>query len=99
MNAKPNVDVRALADLARIAVSEEELSALADEIPEILAFVEQVNEVGGVETEAEDALRNVMRDDSEPHEPGRYTENLLAAAPRERDRYVEVRQVLKKDSK
>jgi len=39
------IDVRALASLARLEVSDEELAKLEKEIPEILKFVETIQTV------------------------------------------------------
>lgn len=90
-------DIRALSDLARIEVPEEELRSLEEEIPAILAFVEQIGELSGNGDEEREAdPRNVMRDDKEPHEPGAYTDVLLEAAPERADGYVKVKQVIKR---
>ena len=90
------VDVKALAKLARLEVSDEELARLEKEIPAILGFVETIQKVA---TDAEghgDGLHNVMRDDANPHEGGKYTEDLLAAAPAMRNNQVVVKQVISK---
>lgn len=103
------VDVAALAKLARLEVSGEELARLEKEIPSILAFVETIqaaSAAGRTESaygetkpaagsgEPKKGLRNVMRADENPHESGIHTENLLSAAPaREGDR-IAVKQVI-----
>lgn len=90
------IDVRALAELARLEVSEEELQKLEKEIPEILSFVETIKKADTSLVAAMDKLRNVMREDENPHESGIYTEQLLRAAPvREGDR-IAVKQVISK---
>ena len=89
-----SVDIRALAKLARLEVSDAEMAKLKKEIPEILKFVEAIQkaDISGV-SEAKH-LRNVMRADENPIESGKYTETLLKAAPvREGDR-VAVKQVI-----
>ncbi|OGG61962.1 hypothetical protein A3I47_02290 [Candidatus Kaiserbacteria bacterium RIFCSPLOWO2_02_FULL_59_19] len=99
------VDVAALAKLARLEVSDEELAKLEKEIPAILEFVETI-QAASAEASASDkstagqagepmkALRNIMRADENPHESGKYTEKLLKAAPaRDGDR-VAVKQVI-----
>lgn len=88
------IDVAALAKLARLEVSADETARLEKEIPDILHFVEAIQQadVSGV-TES-NALRNVMRADEQAHEGGIHTEALLAAAPtREGDR-IAVKQVI-----
>ena len=95
------VDVAALAKLARLDVSEEELSKLEKEIPNILAFVEiiQAASAKSFGEPKEGGLQNVMRADENPHESGVYTEKLLQAAPaREGDR-IAVKQVLSRNKK
>ena len=95
------VNVAALARLARLEVSPEELAKLEKEIPAILEFVEQIQKASaGVEhgstgsPQASAGLHNVMRADEHPHESGKYTEKLLEAAPsREGDR-IAVKQVI-----
>ena len=89
-----DVDIAALAKLARLEVSDAEIAKLEKEIPDILAFVETIQKAD-VSTEAKtDGLRNVMRADENPIESGKYTKTLLDAAPaREGDR-VAVKQVI-----
>ena len=89
------VNIAALAKLARLEVSAEELQKLEKEIPSILAFVETIQAASAKGSgEPKEALRNVMRADNNPHESGKYTEQLLKAAPaREGDR-IAVKQVI-----
>lgn len=88
------VDVAALAKLARLEVSADELKKLEREIPDILGFVETIQSVDTSSVATTPMLRNVMRADESPHESGMYTEKLLDAAPaREEDR-IAVKQVL-----
>ena len=93
-----NVDIAALAKLARLEVSEEELAKLEKEIPSILAFVETIQKAGVSKVKESHEMRNVMRADGPPaggpHESGIHTEKLLSAAPtREGDR-IAVKQVM-----
>ena len=90
------VDVQALAALARLEVSDEELVRLEKELPSILLFVETIQKVAVNAPMGEPMLKNVMREDGTPHKSGMYTEDLLAAAPaREGDR-IAVKQVISK---
>jgi len=97
--SEPHVDVAALAKLARLDVSAEELAKLEKEIPDILAFVKIIQKAHtGAHPSTSTGLRNVMRTDEEPHESGMYTEKLLSAAPaRDGDR-IAVKQVISKKS-
>lgn len=91
-----SVDVEALAKLAKLEVSPEELSRLGKEIPDILRFVETIQEVSENVPQGDVAHRNVMREDADPHETGLYTKDLLDAAPAQKDGRIVVKQVLKK---
>lgn len=88
-----SVDIRKLAALARLDVSDEEITKLTHEIPAILAFVETVQKVAG-SAGVPDATQNVMRDDTHAHEPGKYTDDLLKAAPQVKNGKVVVKQVI-----
>jgi aspartyl-tRNA(Asn)/glutamyl-tRNA(Gln) amidotransferase subunit C len=90
------VDIKALAKLARLEVSDEELVRLEKEIPAILGFVETIQKVATDSAAHDPSLRNVMREDANPHEGGKYTDDLLAAAPAQRDSHVVVKQVISK---
>lgn len=93
------VDVRALAVLARMEVSDAELAKLETEIPAIIAFVETIKnaDISGVSQDT--TLRNVMRADENPHESGMYTETLLSASPARVGNRFAVKQVLTRKNK
>jgi len=76
-------EVKKLASLARISVSDEELPAFVKEFDAILAYVGQLESLNlPTDTSAEKpALRNVMRTDGEPHETGTYTEMIAEQFP------------------
>lgn len=88
------IDVAALAKLARLEVSAEELQKLEKEIPDILAFVETIQKAPVSKEAKSPALRNVMRADENPHESGVYTEKLIKAAPASENDRIVVRQVV-----
>ena len=91
----PKIDVRALAALARLEISDEEVARLERELPSILSFVEQVQKAHAEAPETEPMLKNVMREDTNPHKSGIYTKRLLDAAPAQLDDQVVVKQVLR----
>ena len=94
MSIVQKVDIRALAKLARLEVSDVEVAKLEREIPGILSFVETIQDIA-VDAQAHPAgLRNVMRSDDDVHESGIYTESLLSAAPGREGNKVAVKQVL-----
>jgi aspartyl/glutamyl-tRNA(Asn/Gln) amidotransferase C subunit len=89
-----DIDVEALAKLARLEVSPEEIAKLKKEIPDVLAFVDTIQKISVPKTAGAKSLHNVMRADENPHEGGIYTERLLEAAPsRDGDR-IAVKQVI-----
>ena len=90
------VDIRALAKLARLEVSDAEVAKLESEIPGILAFVETIQKAHGSTSspQASSGLRNVMREDKDPYEGGTFTEALLKAAPAREGNRVAVKQVI-----
>ncbi|HEY4522811.1 MAG TPA: Asp-tRNA(Asn)/Glu-tRNA(Gln) amidotransferase subunit GatC [Candidatus Paceibacterota bacterium] len=88
-------EVKHLAALARIRVTEADIERFVQEFDAILAYVGQLDALEvpiGVEELA--PLRNVMREDGEPHAPEMFTERLAAQFPaREGDALV-VKQVI-----
>ncbi len=88
------VDVQALATLSRLAVSNSEIEKLKGELPEILDFIDIIQKADVSAIDRNPPLRNVMREDSEPHESGMYTERLLREAPAVKGNRLVVKQVV-----
>jgi len=87
-------EVKHLADLARIEMSEGELEQMTKEIDSILNYVGIIQNVSGDVQREIPNLRNVMRDDVITHESGEYTEKLLANAPSREGSYLKVKKIL-----
>ena len=88
-------DVEHLAGLARIVVSDTEKELLRHDLGEILSYVSQIKEVTAELGPAKAGeLHNVMRDDTQPHEAGLFTEDLIAAAPSRDGNRVLVKKIL-----
>ena len=88
-------DVEHLAGLARIAISDNEKEVLRHDLEEILAYVSQVKEVAAERgAPSVGDVRNVMRDDRDPHEAGMFTEDLLSAAPMRAGNRLLVKKIL-----
>lgn len=88
------IDIKALAKLARLEVSDAEVAKLEAELPSILAFVDTIQKAE-VSTDAiAPDVRNVVRADEAPHERGLFTETLLAAAPAREGNRIAVKQVI-----
>lgn len=89
-------DVKKLAVLSALTVTDDEATALLAQLNEILGFVEQLNEVDttGVEpTYQVTGLENVMRDD-ELIDYGLSREQLLRNAPDQQGGHIKVKRVL-----
>lgn len=88
-------DVEALARLARIQLSAEELERFAPQLDEILAYVEQLKKVateGVAPTSHVLPLFNVFREDRV--KPGLSTEEALANAPSREGPFFKVPRIL-----
>ena len=67
-------DIEKLAHLSRVAVSNEELEVLKNDLESILGYVSEIQTVSEEAPERTvGILRNVMRDDANPHESGTFT--------------------------
>ncbi len=91
-------DIAHLAKLSRIEVTEAEAEVLAQNITSILSYVSDIEKITGAEKKekAVGALHTVMRADESSHEPGVYTEDLLALAPERHGEYVQVQKIIDK---
>lgn len=92
-------DVKKLADLARLELSDSELDRYAHDLEQILGYVEQLRDVDvtGVEpTSQVTGLMNVLREDIPNDELPVTGDELGQFAPAIRDGYLLVPQVLDK---
>ena len=89
-------EVKRLAALAKIGLSEQQAAALAVELGKIVEFVEQLQAVEVTDLSPTDqvtGLMDVWREDVVEPWPGTRAE-LLANAPEQQDGYIKVRRVL-----
>jgi aspartyl/glutamyl-tRNA(Asn/Gln) amidotransferase C subunit len=70
-------DIEALADLARITITPEEIPLFTHDIEVVLDYVSQIADAGVVQTVLADH-RNITRDDVSTTPAGTYTDALLA---------------------
>ena len=92
-------EVKKLAALARISVSDSELEKFTAEFDAILAYVGQLEKLdlpSGGEGE-KPPLRNVMREDGEPHAAGAFTEKLAEQFPEREGDALSVKQIITHD--
>ncbi len=88
-------DIDNLAKLCRIEIATDERKELLGEMSAVLDFVKQIQEVETAERKPiAGELRNVMREDENPHKGGEWTEDILAEAPRTEKGFVKVKKIL-----
>lgn len=94
-------DVKKLADLARINMSDEEMESIAHDFDAILAYVDQVKEVSKlnkIEALHENSdnyyLQNVIRDDVITNNSGEYNKKIISQMPDTKDGFLKVKQIL-----
>lgn len=87
-------DIKKLATMARLDMSDQELTELANDFEPILAYVGQVGEVELSQTKVEYVLENVMRDDIATNKSEEYTEKIIEQMPDSQDGFLKVKQIL-----
>lgn len=101
-------DVEKLASLARITIPENEIEKVCQDIEAILSYVSQINEANSAGGELPEKLpgnlsperqynfgvKNVMREDGQPHESGKFTDSLLTRAPKTEKGFIKVKKIL-----
>lgn len=102
INAQPTVireaDVRHLARLAQLNLSDAEVAKFSTQLTSILQYVDRVKEV----TISDDVKRdfrkiNVFREDENPHEAGEDREAILVEMPQLEDNMLVVQKILSTD--
>ncbi|HFC11134.1 MAG TPA: Asp-tRNA(Asn)/Glu-tRNA(Gln) amidotransferase subunit GatC [Candidatus Kaiserbacteria bacterium] len=89
-------DIRHLAELSRLSVSDENLPRLAKELDGIIAYVGQLNEltIDVDKTPSVPLLHNVFRDDCYKKQDGVDTEEIIKAFPKRKGNSLSVKQIL-----
>lgn len=90
-------EIEKLAELSRLRLTEEELTQYQTELSSILDYVSHIQEVSDdvpALTPEDVSVANIFREDEATHEPGQYTDQLLASAPDTKDGYVKVKKIL-----
>ncbi len=92
-------EVKKLAALARIKVEDAELEKFTKEFDAILAYVGQLTQLDLPQDvhEEKPLLRNVMREDGEPHVSGAYTAKLTEQFPAHDGDALSVKQIISHD--
>lgn len=90
-------DVKKLANLARLELTEPEIEKLRGEIDSILAYIDTIQKVPlpeGIAASPHLDLQNVMRADGEPHETGAHTKDIVDQFPNQEGGYLKVKKIL-----
>lgn len=91
-------EVKKLAALARIEVSDADTAAFAKDFDGILAYVGQLEALEVPEgAGARPPVRNVLRKDGDHHEKGAFTERLVGQFPERDGDYLKVKQIISYD--
>ncbi|HRH24090.1 MAG TPA: Asp-tRNA(Asn)/Glu-tRNA(Gln) amidotransferase subunit GatC [Candidatus Paceibacterota bacterium] len=91
-------DVKKLAALARLSIPEHDLARFSKEFESILTYISQINELKvSKEAKAVPTMRNVFREDGEPHATGLYTEKIAEQFPQRDGEYLSVKQIITHD--
>ncbi len=88
-------DIKKLADLARVEMSDDELAGIAHDFDAILSYVGQIKEVGDLPNDApEHLLSNIMRDDVATNARASCREKIIQQMPDSKDGFLKVKQIL-----
>ncbi len=90
-------DIKKVAVMARINVSENETDVLRENMNSILGYISSLEDISGsVSPEERDTafVRNVMRSDDNPHDKDQWSDALLKEAPKVQDNQIKVKTIL-----
>ncbi|MDH5442208.1 MAG: Asp-tRNA(Asn)/Glu-tRNA(Gln) amidotransferase subunit GatC [Candidatus Nomurabacteria bacterium] len=88
-------DIDNLAMLARLGIPDAEKTQFLSDFEAIVGYVDQIQSVNVPDDiKPHYMITNAMRADENPHESGKYTEDILAGAPDRDDNYFKVPKVL-----
>ncbi len=90
-------DVKKLARLSRLSLTDEEVKRLEGEMDSIIAYVDIVQKIPTPDASSGSVyldIENVMREDAEAHPARAYTEKLTEQFPRRDGDYLKVKKIL-----
>lgn len=90
-------EIEKLANLSRLALSEEEKQRMCSEFAAILGYIAAIQKISSESAKRERSIVaavNVMREDKDPHKSGIYTEALVGGAPHREGNYIKVKKIL-----
>jgi len=88
-----------LADLSRLKLSEEEIGRMQEDMTSILAYVDKLKTAAGTESGPVMSVnKNIMREDTNAHDAGVFTDKLINLAPKKEitkdGKFVKVKKIL-----
>lgn len=87
-------EIKNLAGLARIEMTDAEMDAMAADFGSILAYVDQVNQAQLPEVSEKPLQVNVTHADENPTDSETYSEKMIAGAPDAQDGFYKVQKIL-----
>jgi len=93
-------EIKKLAELARIEMTEEKMLSMAGDFDPILAYVGQIQEANiSIDSSSSPrsdlgGMENVVREDLVTNEPGSYSKDILDEIPETEKGYLKVKQIL-----
>lgn len=88
-------DIKDLAAMARLDMTDQEMGEMAHDFEGILAYVDQIKEATGMALdEVKFSFTNVVREDTVTNESGVYTDKIVAEFPDREGGYLKVKQIL-----
>lgn len=92
-------EVKKLADLSRIELSEDEIEKYSKDIGDILSYVDAVKKISSDgESRTVFRVKNVLREDV-PADGGRYKKEMLKNAPNTHGDYIAVKKIIQTKDK
>jgi aspartyl-tRNA(Asn)/glutamyl-tRNA(Gln) amidotransferase subunit C len=92
-------EIKKLAQLARIDMTDEEIITIGKDFDSILAYVDLVKEVNNISVEQDEnkngnVLKNVMREDIVTNARGEYRDKIIKEMPETQDGFLRVKKIL-----
>lgn len=89
-------EIQKLAELSRLSLADAEIESYKKDFVGILGYIDTIKnvEVGNAAEQPSFVTKNIMREDTNPHPAGAFTEELLAGAPKTEGNYIKVNKVL-----
>ncbi len=87
-------ELKKLALLARVDLTDAEIDGFSRDLDSILGYVDQINSADVSGVGAAPLQYNVARSDENPNPSGQYSEKMLADAPETQDGFYKVPKIL-----